>query len=199
MAATRSPCSLQWTAAPLLTAMTLMLLVGCQSVQVEDSLTEAHGGNDARARMAFWHNLHDRPVVTNDEALHALLLFFEGEDPADNYAARVEAAKQRGWVPQDFDAKANAGVRRGTLAVAIVEALEIKGGVWLRLLGPTPRYATRELEYMNLMPPSSPQQIMGGAAFLGLISRVEDYQRRNGRPTPAPELPPDQPEQTARR
>ena len=47
----------------------------------------------------------------------------------------------------------------------------------MRLFGPSPRYAVRELQYMNLFPQSSPQQTFSGQELLGIIGRAEDYQR----------------------
>ena len=38
-----------------------------------------------------------------------------------------------------------------------------------------PRYAVRELMYMDLYPPSSPQQTLSGTEYRGNIGRIEDY------------------------
>jgi hypothetical protein len=81
---------------------------------------------------------------------------------------------------KSFNQPAEQAVQRGTLAVALVKALDIKGGVMLRLLGPTQRYAVRELVFMELYPPSSPNQTFSGVEFLGIIAKAEDYQRQEG-------------------
>ena len=47
----------------------------------------------------------------------------------------------------------------------------------MRTVGAGPRYATRELQYEGLYPPSSPNQTFSGAEFVGVIGRIEDYQR----------------------
>ena len=47
----------------------------------------------------------------------------------------------------------------------------------MRMFGPSPRYATRELRYIGLFPQSSPQQTFSGPELLGIIGRAEDYQR----------------------
>ena len=39
------------------------------------------------------------------------------------------------------------------------------------------RYATRELVYLELYPPSTPNQTFSGAEYVGIIGRIEDYQR----------------------
>jgi hypothetical protein len=47
------------------------------------------------------------------------------------------------------------------------------------LLGPIPRYAVRELMFLSVYPPSTPNQSFSGNEFVGIIGRVEDYQRGN--------------------
>ncbi len=167
----------------------LLLVVGCQHAKVGEPLTDKLAGNDPDSQIEFWHALAERPVTSNDEAFHGLLLYTDREDPADSYDGRVSLLKERRMLPKGFDRPANESISRGVLAVALVRALEIKGGVTMHLLGPTPRYATRELMYMNLYPPSSPQQTFAGSEFVGIMGRVEDYQRVNPARSPAAVLP----------
>jgi hypothetical protein len=133
--------------------------------------------NDPDAQMEFWHNLPERRVASNDEALHALLLFVDGSDPAADYETRVQTLKEKQMLPADFNGAQASPVKRGTIAVGIARALEIRGGLTMRLFGSSARYAVRELQYMNLFPPSSPQQTFSGQELLGIIGRAEDYQR----------------------
>ena len=163
----------------LLLAFLTSLSTGCQTASLDDSLTATLGGNDVEARMEFWHALTDRPIVTNDEAFHGVLLFLDQADPAANYAQRVETLRVRGLLPHGFDRPANEAATRGTLAVILVSALKIKGGVVMQVFGPSPRYAVRELRYEGLYLASSPHQTFSGAQFVGLIGRAEDYERVN--------------------
>jgi hypothetical protein len=134
--------------------------------------------NDADEQMEFWHTLPTRPIVDNDEAFHALLLFFDGTDPNESYAQRLEEMHKRKMVPGDFHRPADESITRGVLAVALTRELKIRGGLTMMIIGPEQRYSTRELQYMNLYPPSSPQQTFSGQEFIGIISRIEDYQRQ---------------------
>jgi hypothetical protein len=155
----------------------LLMLVGCQNARVEKPLTHTLGGNDPGEQLEFWHRLAEQPVTSNDDAFHGLLMFVDGDDPAADYAGRVAALRSRRMLPRGFNEPAEQAVERGTLAVAILKALDIKGGLMLHLLGPTPRYAVRELVFMELYPPSSPHQTFSGNEFLGIIGKIEDYQR----------------------
>lgn len=164
-------------------------LGGCRSAQVAQPLTEQLAGNDPQSRLAFWHTLADRPVTSNDEAFHALLLLADDSDEAADYDARVALLKSRRMLSRSFDRPGNEAVRRGTLATAIARLLDIKGGLTMRLVGPTPRYALRELQYLRLSPAGSPNQTVVGSELLALIGRAEDYRRRI-----AAEREPEQPQ-----
>jgi hypothetical protein len=158
----------------------LCILTGCHTAQVAEPLTQKLGASDPNTQMEFWHQLADRPVTCNDEAFHGLLLYIDGKDDNADYAARVASMKSRGLLPASFDRPASESVSRGNLAIAITRALNIKGGAIMRLGGSNiPRYATRELIYLEIYPPSSPQQTFSGTEFLGIIGKVEDWERGN--------------------
>jgi hypothetical protein len=97
----------------------------------------------------------------------------------------VAALKDRGLLPSGFDRPANEAITRGTLAVAITKAMKIKGGLMLHLLSDQPRYAVRELMYENIYPPSTPQQSFSGMEFVGIIGRLEDWERGDRAEAPA--------------
>jgi hypothetical protein len=161
-------------AAPLLI---LLGTIGCSSTPLSQALAPEFARNDPDAHLEFWHALPERKAVSNDEAFHAVLLFVDGEDASADYGQRVQALKDRGMLSDGFAEAPASPVRRGTLAVALSHALDIKGGLTMRVFGPSGRYATRELQYAGVYPPSSPQQTFSGAEFLGIIGRAEDYQR----------------------
>jgi hypothetical protein len=144
---------------------------------VSSSLTEKFPGNDADSQLNFWHELANRHLTSNDEALHGLLLYADGRDDATTYDKRVATLKSRGYLAASFSAPANDAIRRGDLAVAIVNIVGIKGGWVMHIFGPIPRYAVRELVYVGIFPPSSPQQTFSGAEFVGIIGKLDDYQQ----------------------
>ena len=151
-------------------------LAGCQIARDPQPLAAKYYTNDVDAQMEFWHTLAQRKLATNDEAFHGMLLYLDTEDKADSYEGRVSVMKSRHLLPADFSGKSDEAVTRGTLAVPIARALQIKGGLMMTAIGPTPRYATRELQYLGLYPPSSPNQIFSGAEFVGIIGKLDDHQ-----------------------
>jgi hypothetical protein len=162
-------------------AIGLLCLLGCRASNNTQALKPELAKNDADAQMDFWHSLTDVPVTSNDEAFHGLLLYLHEKDDAADYAGRVRLLKTEKLLPSSFDQPATAPATRGTIAIALVHAMHIKGGVNLHLLPMSERYATRELQFLNVYPPSTPNQTFSGNEFVGIIGRVEDYQR--GDPT----------------
>jgi len=161
--------------AVLFIALTLAC-VGCQSA-IGQALPKSLAGDDPDSQLAFWHTLPTRKVVSNDEAFHALLLFVDSQDSSGDYIDRMRLLKSKKLLPADFQEPAEFAAHRGTLAVVLVHALAIRGGVTMHLVGAQPRYAVREMVYAGLFPPSSPQEVFSGAQFLGIIGRAEDFQR----------------------
>lgn len=155
-----------------------MLVVGCQSARVTPQAQRLPAAQDPTG-IDFWHALPGEPLASNHDAFRAVLMYFDGQAPAE-YDAKVELMKQRGWLPAGFNEPADVAVTRGTLAIALTEAMGLEGGVMMRVLGPQPRYAVRELQYIELYPICSPQQAVSGTALVELFSRLEDYQRRRG-------------------
>jgi hypothetical protein len=166
-------------------AVAALLIGGCQTARVVLPLTDSLSGNDPDTQLEFWHSLADRPVISNDEAFHAIQLFLEGNDAGVNYAQRVASLQSRGLLAKDFDRPANEAVVCGVLAVVWVQALDIKGGVVMRTIGPTERYAVYELRHLGIYPPCDPHQTFTGGEFIDLMGRVEDYQARAKPKTPA--------------
>ena len=165
------------------------LAMGCQPARVSEPLTKTLGASDDDAQLEFWHQLETRPITCNDDAFHGLLLYLDQTDPSADYAARVNTLKSRKILAPEFNGAADAAVTRGTLAVAVVHILKIKGGILLHALPESPRYAVRELIYRDVFPPSTPNQTFSGAEYLGIIGRIEDFQRGDKVDIPASEMP----------
>jgi hypothetical protein len=165
------------------------MTIGCATTKVADSVLTRTSGNDDQQQLDYWHDVASKPLISNDEAFHGLLLYIDEKDDASSYNQRVASLKSRGFLPKSFNRGANESLERGTLACALAKHLNIRGGLTMRLTGVTPRYATRELEYREIYPPSSPQQIFTGAEFVGVIGKAEDFRRGDPTNLPAAQVP----------
>lgn len=149
---------------------------GCARTVIENPLNTNYPAGDLDGDLNYWHTLPTRSAVCNDEGLHGIFLLADGEDTLGSYEARVMEAKKRGYLHEDWAEAANLSMRRGTLARSVCVICKIKGGVMMQIFGPLPRFAIRELVYMQIMgDPSTEAQSITGLEFLGVISKAQDY------------------------
>ena len=67
------------------------------------------------------------------------------------------------------------------------QILDIQGGLTMRVLGPSPRYCTRELVAMGMLPGLTANEALSGLEFIAYIDGLEErdrlqraWQRRDG-------------------
>ncbi len=161
----------------VLTLAAMTSLSACTRTMVREPLSIDGPKADAdAAALEFWHSLPGKSAVSNNEGLHGLILFADGKDPSENYDQRVAYAKEKGWLTQSFNEPGDMVMQRGTLAKAIAVATDIKGGVMMRVTNSSGRYAARELQYLGIMAESTEQQALSGLDYVGVISKIQDYQ-----------------------
>ena len=147
---------------------------------------KAPGPSDA----AFFAELGYKDTATAADAARALaILVSEGSQVgADFETAKAYLAKRGvladGWLAK---AAADAPVSRGRLAVLICKTLGIKGGIWMRLLGPNPRLALNECAYLEVMVRGCDYGYVTGGELVGVIDRA-DRLRSEGTEHEVPEL-----------
>lgn len=173
---------------------TVACSAGCARTLRESSVADTLGGVDVMTELDFWDELAAEDAVTNHDALHALLLTFglfaeegavdEGEGEGAvlhggaDFEAKVGLAQLRGWIPAGRDFIAEETAQAGWIARAICLEAGIEGGLNMRLFGPIPRYALRELTYERLMGTKSENQTLSGLELIATVGRVQD--RRTG-------------------
>jgi hypothetical protein len=83
------------------------------------------------------------------------------------------AAKENRWLPAG--AEADKPIRLGELSLLIMKSFGMRGGI-LYSFFPLPRYACRELVYMQIIQGrTDPGGRLDGSAFLQILSRVLTY------------------------
>jgi hypothetical protein len=130
----------------------------------------------------FVDGLRDRYSVTNHDAIHGLILLADGEDTLTSYEDRVATAKERGWLMPNWNRPANESARIGDVAQGVCVITDIRGGLTMGMIGPHPRYATRELIYLEMMPERGDKQSIRGLEYLELMLRASDRLDAERRP-----------------
>ena len=153
----------------------LAAAVGCDRQLAQSSVTDRF----ARPEQELEHAeaLESTAVVTNNDMLHGFIVFVSGEDPWTTYAQRLLDARSRGWVPKDWREPANESATVGRVASIASHIVDIRGGLSFMLLGPTPRYALRELIYQDILPPRTENQSLSGLEFTDFLNRLSRMSR----------------------
>lgn len=126
----------------------------------------------------FWDALEKQSVTTNDDALHGLILLTNTDQELGTWDERVRFARTQGWIAEDAEPPPpQESAQMGFIAVCVCDVLNVRGGLSMQLLGPTPRYCTRELVHMGLLPGITEHEALTGAEFTALLASVEQRQR----------------------
>ncbi len=147
-------------------------LAGCARTVLESSVVDQWPTYEEN--LDYWEALETQRILTVNDVLHGLLLLTDGTDVHVTYEGRLEDARQRGWVSPDAAPAPNESATVGMVAVASCEILAIKGGLTMRVFGPSPRYCTRELVFLEIIPPRTENQSLSGLEFIDLVGRLED-------------------------
>ena len=166
-------------------AVLAVLLAGCRPYVMGNSAVEQYPSSEQE--IDFLGAVERMPAVTNNDALHGFIMLQDGEDPNTTFEARVAEGKRRGWFPMGAPKAPNEAAKVGWLASAGCVVMDVKCGVSMHLFGPVPRYATRELVYMEILPLRTENQILTGAEFVDFLNRLDRIagkSRRDRSPSP---------------
>jgi hypothetical protein len=148
---------------------------GCERARVEDSAVEKFPRS--ADEIEFLDALQKQVVVTNDDALHGLISFADGADLSTTYAGRVEVAKRKKWIDDSWNRPADESAQVGWMATAGCRILGVQGGATMRIFGPIPRYATKELVFMDVLPLRTENQSLSGREFVDYLNRLGRVQK----------------------
>jgi len=125
---------------------------------------------------AFLDRMSSLDKVTQNDAMRGILML-EGGDKASTFKERVNSLIDKNIICPKGSYDSSANISRGQLARMICTSCELKGGVILRLTGPSERYCLRELEYRQMMINGSVSAEISGMEFASVLTRAEIYKR----------------------
>jgi hypothetical protein len=123
----------------------------------------------------------------HDVARAMVILASEGKECGADFEKCKAYLKGRGVLPDGWldKAKAEDPVDKSALASLVCRSLDIKGGLWMRLFGPQPRFALRECIYHELMVPGADYAYVSGGELVGVIDRCDRWRAKEaGRELP---------------
>ena len=155
-------------------AIPLLLLVatGCARATLKASVAQKHAGADMS--LEFWDELAKVPSVSNRDALHAVMLSVAGAPDVEGFKAELKLAQERGWVSGALAPEETAKV--GWIAKGVCIETGIKGGLTMRVFGPSARYCVRDLNGRGWLPNMSTAQTISGLQLVALLSKAGEQE-----------------------
>ena len=136
----------------------------------------------------YLDRMSSRETVTENDLLSGMLMLLDGQDQAKTFAQRVESLQKRQILAAAWSHDAERATTRGRLAYMVSQAAKIKGGIILRVCGPSQRYCLRELQYMTMMGEGTAQGDITGMELVAVITRADTYIRTGEVPNLAGEI-----------
>lgn len=98
-------------------------------------------------------------------------------EPDPHITADKACAKlvEKGIVPEGWKSQLDVVASLGDVCVVICKSLDIKGGVTMRVIGTTSRYAYKECVRLRLVKAGGPHSRVPGRDLLSISSRMEEW------------------------
>ncbi|MBF0252747.1 MAG: hypothetical protein HQL29_02930 [Candidatus Omnitrophica bacterium] len=136
---------------------------------------------DVLEQVDYFENLINRRTTQIYDGLNILATLLGLNKGAGTQEEILVRFKEKGIIDQDaeFSDWLNEPLRKGEAAVFVSRALNIKGGIMMRILPDSERYALRELVYENIMIDGNIRDILTGRELVYVFMQAADYIEKN--------------------
>jgi len=124
------------------------------------------------SRTAYLRRIFEKDRASYGDACRAVLSVIKNEHSDADFAAVVGDLSGRGVVNPEWGLQESSLLTKGTLAYMVCQALEIKGGVTMRLFGINRRYALRECVHQRLMQRGTTDEYVSGRELIDVITNA---------------------------
>lgn len=127
--------------------------------------------------LVYFAELMPKRVTFRYDACKALVILFGVEDQYIDLDSQVAFLREKSLLPKKFEREFNPmePLRKGLAAHMFCNALEIKGGISLRLFGMSERYALNELVYEGIMASGNVNDIVSGDELVSALMQSVNY------------------------
>ena len=127
--------------------------------------------------LIYFAELSLKKISFRYDACKAFVLLLGVEDEYIDLAAQVAFLQQNNLLPKKYRVEFDPmqPLRRGLLAYMFCQALEIKGGITLRVFGTSQRYALQELAFEGIMASGNVNDIVSGDELVSATTQAANY------------------------
>ncbi|HVR85012.1 MAG TPA: hypothetical protein VMU54_11920 [Planctomycetota bacterium] len=152
---------------------TLAVIAGAPLLAQDKS---APAGKETRT--AYLRRIFEKDRASYGDACRALLSLLKDEHTDAGFAAVSGELSGRGIVSADWGLQETSLLTKGTLAYMLAQALEIKGGLTIRLFGMSRRYALRECQHKGLIVGGVTDEFVTGRELLDVLTNATVYKEQ---------------------
>lgn len=149
-------------------AIGALAVIACAPLLAQDK--PAPAGKESRT--AYLRRIFEKDRASYGDACRALLSLLKDEHTDADFAAVSGDLSGRGIVASDWNLQETSLLTKGTLAYMLCQALEIKGGLTMRLFGINRRYALRECQHRGLIVGGVMDEYVTGRELLDVLTNA---------------------------
>jgi len=144
----------------------------------QDKPKEAPKEKPKESRTAYLRRIFEKDKASYGDACRAVLSLIKSEHSDADFAAISGELNGRGVINAGWELQESSLLTKGTLAYMVCQALEIKGGVTLRLFGINRRYALRECIHRRLIVGGTTDEYVTGRELIDVITNATIYKEQ---------------------
>ena len=157
--------------APFRMTVGLTVVAVCLGLFAPEARADTPGETDAE----FFMSLSYKRVAMVDDGYRAVAILARGKDDLKEPGKCRDFLLERKIALQKWGLAPDEPLTKGKLAYMVCQALGIKGGVTMRLFGPSQRYCLFECEYLELMTGGAPYEHVTGGELVSTIDRADQH------------------------
>jgi hypothetical protein len=158
-------------AAMLMVLGATAMMLGCQGAAAPPGAPPPPTAPVSQDSATLTYALAGQTWCSNDQAAALVLLLMDGEDRYLSFSERQAALAARGVLASRWELAEDQPVTKGTLAYMVLKALDVKGGLMMRLC-PSRRYAYREAVYRGMMNRGADYEPLTGPEAVAVFGRA---------------------------
>ena len=127
--------------------------------------------------LIYFAELMLKKVAFRYDACKALVLLVKVENQYIDLGSQITFLREKKLLPKRFEKGFDPAepLRRGLTAYMFSKVLDIRGGILLTLLGPTERYALKELVHQGIMASGNVKDILSGEELVSILTQAGNY------------------------
>lgn len=125
--------------------------------------------------LLYFIELIPRRIAFRYDASKALVILMGVEKRYIDLDSQITFLEEKNLIPKGFEFDPKRPLRKGLTAYMFCKALEIRGGLILRLFGMNERYALKELVHQRIISPGNVKDIVSGEELVSILTNAGNH------------------------